>query len=163
MTRRRHDRGLELIAAFKLFKALLLILAGAGALTLLRPEMATQVREWLAELTVGRGQQLVERALTFLNVASPKRITELGIASIVYGLLFATEGIGLWMQQRWAEYLTIVLTASLIPFEVYELYRKMTVLRTLALVVNVGVVVYLVYRVRHPQAARAGHTDEGSS
>ncbi|MDQ6633680.1 MAG: DUF2127 domain-containing protein [Gemmatimonadota bacterium] len=154
MTRARRDRGLELIAAFKLFKALLLILAGAGALSLLRAETATEVREWLAELTVGRGQQLVERALGLLNVASPKRITELGIASIVYGLLFATEGIGLWMEKRWAEYLTTIATASLIPFEVYELYRRMTVPRLLALVVNIGVVMYLVYRLRHPTAVR---------
>jgi uncharacterized membrane protein (DUF2068 family) len=154
LTRTRRDRGLALIAAFKLFKALLLILVGAGAMSLLRPETATQVRAWLADLTVGRGQQFVERALTLLNVASPKRITELGIASILYGLLFATEGVGLWLEKRWAEYLTIIVTASLIPFEVYELYRRMTVPRLLALVVNVGVVVYLIYRLRHPEQKR---------
>src|SRR5882672_53727 len=90
LTHRRHDRGLELIAAFKFLKALLLTLAGAGALSLLRPENAAEVREWLAALTIGRGQMLVERALTFLNVASPTRIRELGIASVAYGLLFAT-------------------------------------------------------------------------
>ena len=154
MSRGRHDRGLELIAAFKLLKALLLILTGAGALSLLRPETAAEVREWLAELTVGRGQQLVERALTLLDVASPKRITELGIASIVYGLLFATEGVGLWMEKRWAEYLTIIATGSLIPFEVYELQRRVTVPRGLALVVNVAVLAYLIYRVRNPGGVR---------
>ena len=154
MTHRRHDRGLELIAAFKFLKALLLILAGAGALSLLRPATAAEVREWLAALTIGRGQQLVERALTFLNVASPTRIRELGIASIAYGLLFATEGVGLWLEKRWAEWLTIIATGSLIPFEVYELSRRVTIPRALALVVNIAAVVYLIYRLRNPTGVR---------
>jgi uncharacterized membrane protein (DUF2068 family) len=137
-----------------LLKALLLVLVGAGALSLLRPETAAEVREWLAALTVGRGQQLVERALSLLNVATPKRIRELGIASIVYGLIFATEGVGLWMEKRWAEFLTIIATGSLIPFEVYELYRRVTMPRILALVVNVAVVVYLIYRLWHPSRSK---------
>jgi uncharacterized membrane protein (DUF2068 family) len=150
----RHDRGLELIAVFKLLKALLLVLAGVGALSLLRPENAAELREWLAELTISRGQQLVARALALLNVATSTRITELGIASIAYGLLFATEGIGLWLEKRWAEYLTIIATGSLVPFEVYELYRRVTVPRALALVANVAAVAYRIYRVRHPRAMR---------
>jgi uncharacterized membrane protein (DUF2068 family) len=154
LIRRHHDRGLELIAAFKLLKALLLILVGAGTLSLLRPDTAADVREWLAALTIGRGQMLVERALALLNVATPTRIRELGIASIAYGLLFATEGIGLWMEQRWAEYLTIIATGSLIPFEVYELRRRVTVPRGLALVANVAAVAYLIYRLRNPTGVR---------
>jgi uncharacterized membrane protein (DUF2068 family) len=154
LIRRRHDRGLELIAAFKLLKALLLILVGAGTLSLLRPDTAADVREWLGALTIGRGQMLVERALALLNVATPTRIRELGIASIAYGLLFATEGIGLWLEKRWAEYLTIIATGSLVPFEVYELYRRVTVPRALALVANVAAVAYLIYRVRNPRGVR---------
>src|SRR3981081_602561 len=140
MKRARHDRGLELIAAFKMLKALLLILAGVGALSLLRPGTAAEAREWLRDLTIGHGQQLVERALALLNVATPTRIRELGIASIVYGLLFATEGTGLWLEKRWAEYLTIIATGSLIPFEVYELYRRATLPRWLALAANIAAV-----------------------
>jgi uncharacterized membrane protein (DUF2068 family) len=154
LIRRHHDRGLELIAAFKLLKALLLVLVGAGMLSLLRPDTAADVREWLAALTIGRGQMLVERALALLNVATPTRIRELGIASILYGLLFATEGIGLWMEQRWAEYLTIIATGSLIPFEVYELRRRVTVPRGLALVANIAAVAYLIYRLRNPARPR---------
>jgi uncharacterized membrane protein (DUF2068 family) len=152
VTRARRDRGLELIAAFKLLKALLLLLAGAGAISLLRPERATEVREWLAQFTMGRGQQLVERV--FALVASPTRIRELGIVTIAYGLLFATEGVGLWREKRWAEWLTIIATGSFIPFEVHELVRRVTVPRGLALVANIAAVVYLIYRLRNPVRSR---------
>ncbi|HET9684154.1 MAG TPA: DUF2127 domain-containing protein, partial [Gemmatimonadaceae bacterium] len=79
-----------------------------------------------------------------------RQLTLVGLASICYGVLFAVEGTGLWLEKRWAEYLTIVATGSLIPFELYELVRSHTVVRVLALVLNVAGVIYLVYRLRHP-------------
>ena len=150
----RHDRGIEVIALFKMLKALLLILAGAGMLSLLRPAAAAEVQEWLARLTMSRGQDLVHRALALLDTASPLKLTGVGLASICYGLLFATEGIGLWLEKRWAEYLTIIATGSLIPFEVYELVGRVSVVWAGALVANIAAVAYLIYRLRHPAAGR---------
>jgi uncharacterized membrane protein (DUF2068 family) len=64
-------------------------------------------------------------------------------------MLYMIEGIGLWHQSRWAEYLTIVATSLLIPLEIYEVTRRVTIPRIGALVVNVVVVIYLIYRLRH--------------
>lgn len=151
---RHHDRGLLALALFKMVKAAALLLAGAGALSLLRPSEEAAVREWLADFSIRQGHRIIERALHLLNVASPRQLAELGLASICYGLLFAVEGAGLWLERRWAEYLTIAATGSLIPFELYELVRALTIVRVLALVVNVAGVVYLVYRLRHPRGDR---------
>ena len=60
------------------------------------------------------------------------------------------EGIGLWHEARWAEYLTVVASSLLVPIEVYELVQKLTVPRAAALVVNLAAVAYLVWRLRHP-------------
>jgi len=59
-----------------------------------------------------------------------------------------TEGVGLAWRQRWAEYLTIVTTASLLPLEVYELAKHASIGKGLALVINLAVVVYLVVEIR---------------
>jgi uncharacterized membrane protein (DUF2068 family) len=151
----RHDRGLLAIALFKLAKAALLILAGAGALSLLSPSTAARVREWLADFTIRQGSRPFERALHLLNVTGPGKITMVGVASICYGLLFAVEGVGLWLEKRWAEYLTVVATGLLIPFELYELAKSVTPMRVIALVANVAGVAYLIYRLRHgPATAR---------
>ena len=153
----RHDRGIEAIALFKMVKSAGLILIGLGALSLLSPSRAEEVREWLQDLTIRQGHSLVERALTVLG-ASHTKITLVALASILYGVLFGIEGIGLWLEKRWAEWLTIIATGSLIPFELYELSRKLTWVRAGALVVNVVAVGYLVWRMRHPSARseRAG-------
>jgi uncharacterized membrane protein (DUF2068 family) len=147
--RRRHDRGLLAIALFKFAKAALLILAGAGALSMLAPSTEQRVHEWVADFAIRQGHRIFKRALDLLNVATPGRITEVGLASILYGLLFAVEGIGLWLEKRWAEYLTVVATGSLIPFELYELVRAVTPVRVAALAANVAALVYLIYRLRH--------------
>ena len=74
--------------------------------------------------------------------------TLLAIGLVGYALLEGTEGIGLAMRRRWAEYLTVVATGLLIPYEVYELVHRPTLFKFGALVVNVGVVGYLAWRKR---------------
>lgn len=62
-----------------------------------------------------------------------------------YAVVEGTEAVGLWRERRWAEYLTAVATAGFLPFEVHELAKRVTVLRVVALVVNLAVLVYLVW------------------
>ena len=66
-----------------------------------------------------------------------------GAVALAYALLEGIEGIGLWLQRRWAEYLTFVATTLLLPLEVWELTGRISVFKVLALIVNLAVVVYL--------------------
>jgi len=66
-----------------------------------------------------------------------------GAVLLVYGAVEGIEAVGLWYQRRWAEYLTFLVTASLLPLEVYELATRATVFKAVAFVINVAVVVYL--------------------
>jgi uncharacterized membrane protein (DUF2068 family) len=71
-----------------------------------------------------------------------------GAAILVYAAVEGIEAVGLWLQKRWAEYLTLIVTASFLPLEVYELIHKFTPFKVLALIVNVAIVVYLLYAKR---------------
>jgi uncharacterized membrane protein (DUF2068 family) len=75
-------------------------------------------------------------------------VTVVALAVILYAALEATEGVGLAMRRRWAEYLTVLATGVLIPFELTEVVAKPTLFRVGALVVNVAIVVYLAWRKR---------------
>jgi uncharacterized membrane protein (DUF2068 family) len=68
--------------------------------------------------------------------------------------LLLTEGVGLFLRKRWAEYLTIFVTASLIPIEIYELGKKFSATKIIVLAINVAVVIYLVVRVVRGDEAR---------
>jgi uncharacterized membrane protein (DUF2068 family) len=75
------------------------------------------------------------------------------LGSFVYAGLFLTEGIGLWMLKHWAEWFTVVITASLVPLEVWEIHRHPTTVKILVLIINIGVVAYLLYRIRKQSSA----------
>jgi uncharacterized membrane protein (DUF2068 family) len=79
------------------------------------------------------------------------------LVALFYAGLFATEGVGLWRERRWAEYLTVIATGSLIPFEIWEVAHRPTPIRFVTFFVNVAVVIYLIVRLRRPRgAARHG-------
>jgi uncharacterized membrane protein (DUF2068 family) len=71
-------------------------------------------------------------------------LTLLAIGVTGYTLIEIVEGIGLWLLKRWGEYFAMVATSVFLPYEVYDLTAKITVLRVLAFVINLGLVVYLV-------------------
>ena len=89
------------------------------------------------------GHQLLTRWVEALFDFTPSRFALIGTASCVYASVFIAEGWGLWTGKRWAEWLTVIATASLIPFEAWEVTRHVTPLRVGALVANVAIVVYL--------------------
>jgi uncharacterized membrane protein (DUF2068 family) len=68
--------------------------------------------------------------------------------AIAYAVIEGVEAVGLWLEKRWAEYLTAVATAGFLPFEIHELTKKVTVIRVGALVINVAILVWLLWRKR---------------
>jgi uncharacterized membrane protein (DUF2068 family) len=67
---------------------------------------------------------------------------------LVYAAVEGIEAVGLWYQRRWAEYLTFLVTASLLPLEVYEIVTRLSPLKILTFIINVAVVAYLLYAKR---------------
>ena len=74
-----------------------------------------------------------------------------------YALLHVIEGTGLILGKDWAGYLVIVATSSLVPFEIYEIAHKISLLRIAIFVLNVGIVIYLIVTLRKERQARTGH------
>ena len=108
--------------------------------------------EWVLRLGLDPGSRQVGRFLVKAAALTPSRLRELGVGSLVYAAVFLTEGLGLWRLKRWAEWLTVLITSSLVPVEAYEIYQHPTVVRVLLVLVNLGVVAYLVYRIRSDRA-----------
>ena len=146
------NRVIRLIALFKLVKAVLLIVLGMGALHLLHKDVASVAEHWVKVLGLDPDNRYVDRALQKVGNLTPNKIRSLGIGSFIYAGLFLTEGIGLWLVKRWAEWFSVIITSSLVPVEAYEIYRHPSPIKSLVLIVNIAVVGYLVYRIRaeHP-------------
>jgi uncharacterized membrane protein (DUF2068 family) len=146
--RRAHGRGLRLIAAFKLLKGLALLALGIGALHLLHKDVEAIVLHWINIFQVDPHSHYMHLLLTKLSLVDDRRLKELSLGTFIYSAIFLTEGVGLALGKRWAEYLTIISTASLLPLEVYELVRHAGIGKVVALVINLAVVVYLIWELR---------------
>jgi uncharacterized membrane protein (DUF2068 family) len=146
------NRLVRLIALFKLLKAAILIAVGVGALKLLHRDSASVLEHWVAMLGLDPGSQYVDSTLQRLANLTPNKLKGVGVGSFIYAGLFLTEGIGLWLVRRWAEWLTVVITSSLVPLEIYGIFHRPTVGKVLVLTINVVLVGYLIYRIRNEQS-----------
>lgn len=142
---------LRVIALFKFFKAALLIATGYGVHLLLKESLLLRLREWTMTLTDGFAQRLLLRTLGWVEGLGAKRIQVVMAVTLAYTAVALTEGIGLWLRRAWGEWVTVVATGSLIPFELWELIvsppkRKLAVLATV--IVNVTILWYLIRLLR---------------
>jgi uncharacterized membrane protein (DUF2068 family) len=145
---RKGTAVLVLIALFKLLKGILLIAAGIGALKLLHKDVFETVSHWVDILRVDPDNRFIHGLISRVLSISPKQLQAASVGTFVYAALLLTEGTGLLLRKRWAEYFTIITTAGLIPLEVYEIVRRVTAAKIAVLIINVAIVVYLIARVR---------------
>lgn len=139
----RNGAALRAIAVYKFLKGLGLLLLAVVAFRLVHTPSLQRLADWIERLPIRSGHGIVIRWLNDLLGLTPHKFELIGIGAGVYAALFLVEGWGLWRRKRWAEYLTVVATASLIPFEVWEIFHRFTWLKVAALTVNVAIVIYL--------------------
>ena len=145
----RKERSAVIVAIglFKLLKALLLIAVGAGALSLIHRDIAAIVDYWISTLRVDPDNELIHGAIAKLFSVTPKQLQAIGAGTFCYAALFLTEGVGLLLRKRWAEYFTVITTGALIPLEIYELVKRLTAIKVAVLIVNMAIVLYLIRRI----------------
>lgn len=143
-----EDGLLRLIAIFKFLKAGLLIALGIGLLKLLHKDVGDVLQHWCEGLRLDPGSHFVNLALEKAMRVSPAQVKKLGLGSFLYAGLFFAEGTGLWLRKRWGEWLTVIITSSLVPIELYEIYRHSSYVKLVVLALNVAIVIYLIHHIR---------------
>ena len=103
----------------------------------------------------GASQTWLSRQMRHLLDLQPGTVHVLLALALVYAVIEWTEAIGLWKERRWAEYLTVIATAGFLPLEIHELLDRVTVLRAVALIVNVALIIWLV-TAKHLFGVRGG-------
>jgi uncharacterized membrane protein (DUF2068 family) len=146
-----HDAFIKVIIAERIVKAVVLVALGLGLLVAGHNHWLDYWADWAEnQLNLDVGRSLILRLLLRLVVyiGAFNHMTLLASSAILYAALEATEGVGLAMRRRWAEYLTVIATGVLIPYEAYEVIARPTPFKAGALLLNLAVVGYLAYRKR---------------
>jgi len=155
---RHHNQWLILIAAYKLMQALLFVVIGVGALQLLHKDIGDLLTQLADHLRFNPESRFVNFVLDKASLLNDPLLRRIGVAAFSYAALGMAEGIGLYLEKVWAEYLTLAITASFMPWEIFEVFRKLTYFRVSLLVVNALVLIYLLKLVT--DRARNGYGGE---
>ncbi|MEP7071687.1 MAG: DUF2127 domain-containing protein [Verrucomicrobiota bacterium] len=151
----REHRSLIYIAIFKWAKAALLILLGCGLLRMLNRDLGETLQNFADTLRVDPGNKYLTELLAKAALVDDKKLEVVSALTFAYAALFLVEGTGLFFEKKWAEYLTIIATASFVPLEVYEVVKSVNVLKVVTLVINLAILIYLiVFVVRHRGARK---------
>jgi uncharacterized membrane protein (DUF2068 family) len=144
----RGSWGFRVIGAFKVLTGVVLLGLGLGIFHLLNRDLG----EWLAHLVslvrLDPHNRLIHTVLSRVAGLDSRQLKELGLGTFFYAFLHIIEGTGLLLRRRWAGYLVIVATGSLIPLEFYEAVKRWNTAKLAVIVVNVGIVVYLIVKLR---------------
>jgi uncharacterized membrane protein (DUF2068 family) len=156
MTARSHYTGLAVIAVFKLVKGLLLLLLGLGLLILVHAEIATLFSLLIEAFYLNADSRLILAMVLKVDALQPHSVLLAGLVSLGDAGMLLVEGIGLWLEFTWAAYLTVVSTSLLLPFELYEVFEQVPILRVGVLLLNLIVARYLINQLRrHTLRTRA--------
>jgi uncharacterized membrane protein (DUF2068 family) len=144
MNEQLKSKMLPLIGVFKLLKAAGLFVVALGLHRLLRPDQAEILARWAHVVRVDPDNVLFHTLISKLTGLPHRRLAELSLGTFFYGALFATEGIGLLLKKKWAEYFATISTTVFLPLEIYELYKRASALKAIVLIANVAIVIYLI-------------------
>ncbi len=142
-----HDRGLLLIGIFKLSKAIFFACVALGALHFIHHDLAQTLMRLLYD-RFDPENRFVVLLLGKAELVTHHKIRLFSLGSAIYGLLCSVEGIGLILRKVWAEYVTLWLSASFLPWEIYELVHHHNLWRLGILLMNALITLYLVWLLR---------------
>jgi uncharacterized membrane protein (DUF2068 family) len=151
-----HDRGLLLIGLFKLAKAIFFFCIGVGAIHLLHKDLEDEVMRLAVKLKFDPESRFVALLLDKVDLIDAHRLRQISVATFAYSALALTEGVGLLLEKVWAEYLTLILTVSFLPWELYELFRRPDWFRLSLLLINLAVLGYLIWLLRRKKLFEMG-------
>lgn len=144
----RSRRIIRLIALERMVRGVLLIAAGAYLVTHLGSDFGRLADRVMRAVELDPRRPFLHHLVEKLHRLHAGTVLITGIGALGYGLLELVEGVGLWRDKLWAEFLTVIATALLVPVELYELARHPSALKAGGIAVNVAIVAYLAVRLR---------------
>lgn len=136
-------RGLRVVAMFEAAKGAVVLVAGFGLLVIVDHGVAPMTDALVRHLHLNPAKDVPQIFLKLINDTSNQQLQLLAAGALAYAVLRLAEAVGLWRARAWAEWLSVVSGAIYVPFELYELSRGVTPLRLGMLLLNLGVVVYM--------------------
>ena len=138
-----HSRGLHVVAIFEGVKGLLVLLVGFEILSLLHKDIHEAAMKLVVHFHLNPASHYPRIFLDLSERINDSKLWSMAIAAAMYSVVRMIEAVGLWLRKSWAEWFAVLTGGMYIPIEIFEVARSVTWPRVTVLIVNVGVVSYL--------------------
>ncbi|HEV3510289.1 MAG TPA: DUF2127 domain-containing protein [Candidatus Sulfotelmatobacter sp.] len=142
---RGQRRVLRAVAGLEFFKGVFVVAMGICALALVHQDTWLIAETLLALLHINTDRHSAQLFLDFADSITDARLWAAARIAFAYAGLRFVEAYGLWKERTWAEWVALVSGTLLLPLEVRELFRGVTAVRCGLLLVNLGVVFFMLY------------------
>ncbi len=144
---RKSPVGLIIIGSLKLASASLLAAVGFGIFHMVS-DIGLVLDHYVRMLHLDPANKWITETIAKITGIEPRQLRTIGAVTFFYALLYVIEGVGLLLARHWAEYLTIIVTGSLLPVEIYEIIHRTTLIKITVLIINVCILVYLIRQLK---------------
>jgi uncharacterized membrane protein (DUF2068 family) len=145
---RVHKQALRAVALFEFVKGSFVLVMGLCALMLVRKDVWLIAESLLALLHINTDRHFAQVFLDFADRVTDAHLWAAAQVAFAYSLLRFTEAYGLWRERAWAEWLALVSGTLLVPLEVRELIRGVTLLRLSVFLGNLAIIAWMLYLIR---------------
>ena len=137
-----------------------MLLAGFSLLGLIHREPQRIAEELVRHFHLNPAHRFPRIFVDAITHTDPSTLVGLACGAFAYAALRLIEGIGLWREKRWAQWLGVASGATYLPIEVYEILHGITWPKLLLLVVNTLCVLYLVQTLRRRESPPVKEGDQ---
>lgn len=139
------------IAVYKIAKAALTLVAGAAMLRLRHHDLTLVIVDVVHHLGLAPDSRFATHLIARAAGIHDQQLGEISAGLFLYAILYFVEGIGLYFEKPWAEWLIVISSSLLLPLEIYELFHHPHLLKVLVLVTNLAIIAYLVWRIKREE------------
>lgn len=136
---------LRAVASLELAKGIIVLTAGCSILFLLHKDTYEMAENLLRILHIGPDRHFAHMFLRWADSLTDRKLWAVCGVALIYSALRFVEAYGLWKARAWAEWIALISAALYIPFELHELFRRLSLFHITLLVVNLAIIAYMGY------------------
>ena len=150
----KFNFGLKFLALFEAAKGMLVLLVGAGLLTLIHRNIQYEAVDIVQFFHLNPASRYPEIFLKTLSDINSTNLWFLSVSAILYVIIRMAEAYGLWHNRAWAMWFAVASDALFLPIEIFELYERITIPRFLILLVNIVLILYLSRHIKQSRSQK---------
>lgn len=140
-----HTKGLHIVAFFEGVKGLLVLVVGLELLSFIHKDIHEAAMRLVEHFHLNPASHYPRIFLDLSEQINDTKLWGMAIAAVMYFIVRMVEAIGLWLRKTWAEWFAVLTGGLYIPIEIFEVIHRVTWPKVTVLIVNLGIVTYLLF------------------